>query len=146
MGSLGTRLAPRKQWENGASPSLRSSDFSSGTLSCSPLAASKLAHKTNTGSDSRCCLSSASQRVPTTRSQSSAPGTARPLGERGSYWLRGGEAEGRRRRGRRGEGEEGGGGVVRLWLVGTGVLRRRPETEEPLFGKVAAGRCLSKEL
>ncbi len=47
-------LAP-KAMENGASPSLRSSDFSSGTLSCSPRAASKLAHKTNTGSDSRCC-------------------------------------------------------------------------------------------
>src|SRR3990167_6841311 len=41
-----------------------------------------------------------SQRVPTTRSQSSAPGTARPLGEGGSYWLRGGEAEERRRRSR----------------------------------------------
>ena len=68
---------------NGASPSLRSSASSPGTLFCLPRAASKLAHKTNTGSDSRCCLSSASQRVPATRSQSSAPGTARPLGERG---------------------------------------------------------------
>ena len=47
----GTCLSCRKQKENGASPSLRSSASSPGSLSCLLRAASKLAHKTNTGSD-----------------------------------------------------------------------------------------------